>query len=62
MSPARRPVSRWSTTRTRPDAIENVLQALRPSTPGRLVVVVGAGGDRDRHKRPKMGEVAGTDR
>jgi UDP-N-acetylmuramoyl-L-alanyl-D-glutamate--2,6-diaminopimelate ligase len=42
-----------------PDAIENVLRALRPSTPGRLVVVVGAGGDRDRHKRPKMGAVAG---
>jgi UDP-N-acetylmuramoyl-L-alanyl-D-glutamate--2,6-diaminopimelate ligase len=42
-----------------PDAIENVLRALRPTTPGRLVVVVGAGGDRDRHKRPKMGEVAG---
>ena len=42
-----------------PDAIENVLQALRPTTPGRLVVVVGAGGDRDRHKRPKMGDVAG---
>ena len=42
-----------------PDAIENVLRALRRSTPGRLVVVVGAGGDRDRHKRPKMGAVAG---
>ncbi len=38
-----------------PDAIENVLLALRPSTRGRLVVVVGAGGDRDPHKRAAMG-------
>jgi UDP-N-acetylmuramoyl-L-alanyl-D-glutamate--2,6-diaminopimelate ligase len=42
-----------------PDAIENVLRTLRRSTPGRLVVVVGAGGDRDWHKRPNMGAVAG---
>jgi UDP-N-acetylmuramoyl-L-alanyl-D-glutamate--2,6-diaminopimelate ligase len=41
-----------------PDAIENVLRALRPSTPGRLVVVVGAGGDRDPHKRAAMGAAA----
>jgi UDP-N-acetylmuramoyl-L-alanyl-D-glutamate--2,6-diaminopimelate ligase len=41
-----------------PDAIENVLRALRPSTPGRLVVVVGAGGDRDPHKRAAMGSAA----
>jgi UDP-N-acetylmuramoyl-L-alanyl-D-glutamate--2,6-diaminopimelate ligase len=41
-----------------PDAIGNVLQALRPSTRGRLVVVLGAGGDRDRRKRPQMGAAA----
>ncbi len=41
-----------------PDAVETVLRALRPSTSGRLVVVVGAGGDRDRHKRPLMGAAA----
>jgi len=41
-----------------PDAVERVLQTLRPATTGRLVVVLGAGGDRDRAKRPVMGEVA----
>ncbi|NAZ83039.1 UDP-N-acetylmuramoyl-L-alanyl-D-glutamate--2,6-diaminopimelate ligase [Kineococcus sp. R8] len=41
-----------------PDAVERVLQTLRPGTAGRLVVVLGAGGDRDRAKRPLMGEVA----
>jgi UDP-N-acetylmuramoyl-L-alanyl-D-glutamate--2,6-diaminopimelate ligase len=41
-----------------PDAVENVLRALRASTPGRLVVVVGAGGDRDSHKRAAMGAAA----
>ncbi|MGH8774595.1 MAG: UDP-N-acetylmuramoyl-L-alanyl-D-glutamate--2,6-diaminopimelate ligase [Jiangellaceae bacterium] len=41
-----------------PDAIETVLRALRPSTLGRLVVVVGAGGDRDAGKRPLMGAAA----
>ncbi|MGH8825857.1 MAG: UDP-N-acetylmuramoyl-L-alanyl-D-glutamate--2,6-diaminopimelate ligase [Jiangellaceae bacterium] len=41
-----------------PDAVETVLRALRPSTSGRLVVVVGAGGDRDPHKRPLMGAAA----
>jgi UDP-N-acetylmuramoyl-L-alanyl-D-glutamate--2,6-diaminopimelate ligase len=41
-----------------PDAIENVLRALRPSTGGRLAVVVGAGGDRDPHKRAAMGAAA----
>lgn len=38
-----------------PDAIEKVLRSLRPSTRGRLIAVVGAGGDRDPHKRPLMG-------
>ena len=40
------------------DALEHVLEALRPLTRGHLRVVFGCGGDRDRSKRPKMGEVA----
>jgi UDP-N-acetylmuramoyl-L-alanyl-D-glutamate--2,6-diaminopimelate ligase len=41
-----------------PEAIRAALHALRPSTPGTLVVVTGAGGDRDRDKRHAMGEAA----
>ena len=41
-----------------PDAVAAALQALRPTTAGRLVVVLGAGGDRDRGKRPAMGAAA----
>lgn len=39
-----------------PDALENALAALRPLTPGRLIVLFGAGGDRDATKRRPMGE------
>jgi UDP-N-acetylmuramoyl-L-alanyl-D-glutamate--2,6-diaminopimelate ligase len=38
-----------------PDSLENVLRAARRLTEGRLISVFGAGGDRDRDKRPKMG-------
>jgi UDP-N-acetylmuramoyl-L-alanyl-D-glutamate--2,6-diaminopimelate ligase len=41
-----------------PDAIASVLAALRPHVTGRLVIVIGAGGDRDPGKRPLMGEAA----
>ncbi len=41
-----------------PDALATALKALRPYTEKRLVVVFGAGGDRDRGKRPQMGAVA----
>ena len=39
-----------------PDALGRVLRTLKPLVPGRLIVLFGAGGDRDRHKRPRMGE------
>jgi UDP-N-acetylmuramoyl-L-alanyl-D-glutamate--2,6-diaminopimelate ligase len=41
-----------------PDSIHGVLQAARPLTSGRLIVVFGCGGDRDRAKRPLMGAAA----
>ena len=42
-----------------PDALEKVLGAVQPLTQGKLVCVFGCGGDRDRGKRPLMGEIAG---
>ncbi|MDQ6524135.1 UDP-N-acetylmuramoyl-L-alanyl-D-glutamate--2,6-diaminopimelate ligase [Nocardioides sp. LHD-245] len=42
----------------KPDAVDAVLRTLRPVTRGRLIVVIGAGGDRDRGKRPVMGAIA----
>jgi UDP-N-acetylmuramoyl-L-alanyl-D-glutamate--2,6-diaminopimelate ligase len=41
-----------------PDAIEAAIEALRPHAAGRLLIVFGAGGDRDVGKRPEMGAVA----
>ncbi len=43
-----------------PDAIRNVIAETRHQVAGRVIVVVGAGGDRDREKRPLMGEAANT--
>ncbi|MGN6254625.1 MAG: glutamate ligase domain-containing protein, partial [Solirubrobacterales bacterium] len=42
-----------------PDSLENVLRAARRLTEGRVISVFGAGGDRDRDKRPKMGRAGG---
>ncbi|MCW2905042.1 MAG: UDP-N-acetylmuramyl-tripeptide synthetase [Streptosporangiaceae bacterium] len=42
----------------KPGAVEAVLSALRPVTEGRIILVLGCGGDRDKGKRPLMGEAA----
>ena len=42
----------------KPDAVEAAIATLRPLTSGRVIVVIGAGGDRDPGKRPIMGEIA----
>jgi UDP-N-acetylmuramoyl-L-alanyl-D-glutamate--2,6-diaminopimelate ligase len=43
----------------KPDAVEAAVAALRPVTTGRLILLIGAGGDRDQGKRPVMGEIGG---
>ncbi|HZU51194.1 MAG TPA: UDP-N-acetylmuramoyl-L-alanyl-D-glutamate--2,6-diaminopimelate ligase [Sphingomicrobium sp.] len=43
-----------------PDALEAAIAALRPHVDGRLIVVFGAGGDRDQGKRPEMGRIAAS--
>lgn len=45
----------------KPDALTAVLATLRPVTAGRLITVIGAGGDRDRGKRPVMGAIAAVE-
>ncbi|ASY63704.1 UDP-N-acetylmuramoylalanyl-D-glutamate--2,6-diaminopimelate ligase [Sinorhizobium sojae CCBAU 05684] len=42
----------------KPDALQNVLDSVRPFTTGRVILVFGCGGDRDKGKRPIMGEIA----
>jgi UDP-N-acetylmuramoyl-L-alanyl-D-glutamate--2,6-diaminopimelate ligase len=41
-----------------PDGLDVLLRAVRPHAPGKIIVVFGCGGDRDKTKRPKMGAIA----
>jgi UDP-N-acetylmuramoyl-L-alanyl-D-glutamate--2,6-diaminopimelate ligase/murE/murF fusion protein len=43
-----------------PDALQNVLQSLKHLDPQRMICIFGCGGDRDKAKRPRMGEIAGA--
>jgi UDP-N-acetylmuramoyl-L-alanyl-D-glutamate--2,6-diaminopimelate ligase len=43
-----------------PDSLENLLKASRPFISGKMICVFGCGGDRDRTKRPLMGQIAAT--
>ncbi|MBW4671371.1 MAG: UDP-N-acetylmuramoyl-L-alanyl-D-glutamate--2,6-diaminopimelate ligase [Cyanomargarita calcarea GSE-NOS-MK-12-04C] len=43
-----------------PDSLENLLKAARPFIAGKMICVFGCGGDRDRTKRPKMGQIAAS--
>jgi len=43
-----------------PDGLANALEALRPTTKGRILLVMGCSGDRDRKKRPVMAEIGTT--
>ena len=42
-----------------PESLENILQAVKSYTRGRVISVFGCGGDRDKGKRPIMGEISG---
>ena len=43
-----------------PDSLENIIKTVKQYTTGRVICVFGCGGDRDKTKRPIMGEIAGT--